>query len=393
MRFVFLMSLLVLTACAAPGEKPPAEEKKLPLVLQLSRFDRLPGWRDDSFDGVAQAFGRSCDKIEKKDPEKPFGPDARWGLNKDWQAVCGTFRTLPAGDAAALRNFIQTQFTPYAASAGTEAEGMFTGYYESSLNGSLKKHGAYQIPLHARPDDLVMVNLGEFRDELKGQRIAGRVTDGYLKPYETRADIVAGKLPPAQEKVLVWVDDAVDAFFVQVQGSGIVTLDDGTAMRIGYDGQNGHPYYAIGRDLVKRGVMEKEQVSLQTIRAWLEQNPGEAAALMNTNPSYVFFRELKNKEGPEGAQGVALTPRRSMAIDRALLPYGMPVWLDAAHPGDEAAPRLRQLMITQDTGGAIIGPVRGDFFWGYGPEAEHFAGIMKSKGQYWLLLPNNVTPR
>ena len=269
--------------------------------------------------------------------------------------------------------------------ADAESTGLFTGYYEAALKGSRTRKGPYQYPLRARPDDLVMVQLGDFREELKGQRIAGRVQSGRLKPYETHAEINAGKLPPAQDKTLVWVDSPVDAFFVQIQGSGVVALDDGTLMRIGYAGQNGHPYYAVGRELVKNGELSKDEVSMQSIRAWMTNNPDKARALMETNKSYVFFEEVKS-EGPKGGEGIALTPMRSLAIDHSLIPYGMPVWLSADHPVPSQG-RLNRLMITQDTGGAIRGPVRGDFFWGYGTQAEKLAGAMKSQGRYWFLLP------
>ena len=242
----------------------------------------------------------------------------------------------------------------------------------------------YKTPLYQRPDDLVMVQLGDFRDHLKGERIAGRVIDGNLKPYEPRAEIVAGQWPH-NEEVLVWVDDPVDAFFVQIQGSGVVQLDNGQAMRIGYAGQNGHVYYAIGRELIKRGELTKENVSMQSIRAWLENNPAQADEIMNTNASYVFFRKLDG-EGPIGGEGIALTAGRSLAVDRSLLSYGLPVWTDIEAPYEGAAP-LRKLMVAQDTGGAIRGAVRGDVFWGYGDHAESVAGSMKSSGQYWILLP------
>ena len=229
-----------------------------------------------------------------------------------------------------------------------------------------------------------MVQLGEFRDDLKGRRIAGRVIDGKLKPYESREQIVAGNWPHNQE-VLVWVDDPVDAFFVQIQGSGVVQLNDGNVMRIGYAGQNGHVYYAIGRELIERGELTKEEVSLQTIRAWLEKNPAQADEIMNTNASYVFFRELDG-EGPLGGEGVALTAGRSLAIDRSLISYGVPVWTDIEPPSASVG-KIQRLMVAQDTGGAIRGAVRGDVFWGFGERAEAIAGPMKSRGQYWILLP------
>lgn len=393
MRFVPLAFVLLLSACATPPavpEKEKTEAAAAPLVITRSSYAALPDWGSDNFEGIRVALSRSCEKAAALKPENDFGPDARFGKVKAWQDACTRFMEMSSTHPQGYKAYFEQMFVPHEVRAGTEAEGLFTGYYEASLRGSKTRGGKYQIPLHARPSDLVMVNLGEFRDELKGQRIAGRVKDGSLKPYETREQILAGKLPKDLEKVLVWVDDPVEAFFVQVQGSGVVQMDDGSVMRIGYDGQNGHIYYAIGRELVKRGELPKENVSMQAIRGWLETHPDQAAELMNTNKSYVFFRSIEGA-GPIGGQNLALTPHRSIAIDRSLLPYGMPLWLDAEGPGSEG-PRIRQLMITQDTGGAIRGPVRGDYFWGFGADAEDKAGKMKSKGRYWIFLPAAQTP-
>ncbi|PNW60305.1 UNVERIFIED_CONTAM: hypothetical protein BEN50_26175, partial [Euhalothece sp. KZN 001] len=267
---------------------------------------------------------------------------------------------------------------------GKEDTGLFTGYYEASLKGARERGGAYQYPLRALPDDLVMVDLGAFRDDLKGRRIAGRVRGSRLHPYESRADITKGALPADQDQALVWVDDPVDAFFLHIQGSGRVMLDDDTAMRVGYAGQNGHPYYAIGRELIRRGELDKDEVSLQSIRSWLRQNPDGAWDVMFTNASYVFFRELEGA-GPIGGGGLPLTPGRSLAIDPTRIPYGTPLWVDIDHPDEKAAP-IRRLMVAQDTGGAIRGAIRGDVFWGHGDRGEYYGGKMKSDGRYWLLL-------
>lgn len=360
-----------------------------PLNLSASRFSDLPGWKLENFKNLGQAYTRSCNHIVKKDAQKLFGADLKFGKAQEWQIACRKFKKVNVNNTASVRTFFEQNFIPHSVSAGRDTEGLFTGYYEASLNGSRTRHGAYQYPLRARPDDLVMVDLGAFRKELKGQRIAGRVRGGKLKPYETHKEILAGKLPKSQDKPLIWVDSPVDAFFIQIQGSGIVALDDGSVMRVGYAGQNGHPYYAVGRELVKSGELTKGNVSLQSIQEWMETNPDKAQDLMTTNKSYVFFRELKG-EGPVGGEGIALTAQRSLAIDRSIIPYGMPVWLSAEHPDKASDKMMHRMMVTQDTGGAIRGPVRGDFFWGYGEQAEKSAGPMKSKGRYWFLLPKNI---
>ncbi len=378
-----LVSSLLLSACAGMTDTAtslyPAEDA--PLSITPVNFAALPGWENDKLDGTIEALVRSCSKLKAQPQTRVFG-DPAWNITVgDWTPACSR---IESGQAAAdPRAFFQMFFTPYEATSGTHKEGLFTGYYEASLRGSRVRNDVYNTPLLKRPDDLVMVELGEFRDTLKGQRIAGRVVNGALKPYETRADIESGKLKDAQ--ALVYVDDAVDAFFLQIQGSGRVTLDDGGEMRVGYAGQNGHVYYAIGRELVKRGHMDKDQVSMQSIRDWLEAHPDQAPEFMNLNPSYVFFTELTG-DGPLGAQNVALTPTRSIAIDRTKIPYSTPLWLSIKEPvagkGD-----IQRLVIAQDTGGAIKGPIRGDYYWGYGDEAAHNAGLMKAPGRYWLLLP------
>lgn len=379
MRFIpFIFLLIVLSACEHKPHEPG------PLELQAAEFNDLPGWQGDDMARFGEAYTRSCVRILKRDSGRAFGPLEAAGTYGDWQPLCREFQALDPKSAAGLRAFFEQNFRPFLVTAGDEPRGLFTGYYEASLHGSRTRFGPYTIPLHARPDDLVMVHLGQFRDHLKGERIAGRVVGGTLKPYESRAEIVAGDWPH-EDKVLLWVDDPVDAFFVQIQGSGVVELPDGQRVRIGYAGQNGHPYYAIGRELIKRGHLTKETVSMQSIRAWLAANPAQAEEIMNTNRSYVFFRELEG-EGPLGGEGVALTPGRSLAIDRTEISYGVPLWVDI-EPPVSGWDNLQRLMVAQDTGGAIRGPVRGDFFWGHGEKAEALAGAMKSQGRYWVLLP------
>ena len=380
----------MLSSCEEAAQAPvaPIEEQKPPeLRLIQSSYTDLPGWGNDDYTQIVTPLVRSCERILKRSGDEPFGPLEQAGTYEDWQAACREFANVATGTSADIKAFVENTFTPYQVLADDNPEGLFTGYYEATLNGSATKSEQYAHPLYKRPDDLIMVDLGQFRDHLKGERIAGRVIGGNLKPYESREDIVAGNWPH-NDQVLVWVDSAVDAFFLQIQGSGRIMMDDGSMMRVGYAGQNGHPYYAVGRELIKMGVLTKETVSMQSIQQWLEDNPERADAIMNTNQSYVFFQELDG-EGPLGGENVALTPRRSLAIDRSLLPYGMPLWVDIAAPM-EGEQGLQRMMIAQDTGGAIRGPVRGDVFWGYGEQAEIIAGHMKSSGRYWALLPNSL---
>ena len=241
-----------------------------------------------------------------------------------------------------------------------------------------------------------MVDLGRFRKQLRGQRIAGRVVDGRLQPFETRAAIEAGALADRGLELL-WVDDAIEAFFLHIQGSGRVVLDNGEIERVGYAGQNGHAYFAIGRELIARGALDRDNVSLQTIRAWLTAYPEEARAVMNKNASFVFFQRIKG-DGPIGAFQVVLTPGASLAVDRRFVPLGVPVWLETLIPeadGENVEKPVpwRGLLVAQDTGGAIRGVVRGDIFFGAGFKAEAIAGRLKSPGRYFILLPRTVVNR
>ena len=369
-------------------EPEPLEDR---LVLVPADFEELEGWRDDRAAEALPALRRSCEVFSRRDPTAGIGPDEVGGRVADWRDFCTGVST--ARDDGSVRQLIEQHLRPVQVRNHDERTGLFTGYYEPSLRGSRRRSEAYPVPLFRKPDDLLTLDLADWSDRFEGDRISGRVGDGTFKPYYERAEIAGGALD-GRDLELVWVDDAVDAFFLHIQGSGRVELEEGGEMRVGYGGQNGRPYYAIGRELVERGALTLEEVSLQSIRAWLAAHPEEAAAVMATNPSFVFFRELEG-EGPVGTMGVALTPGRSLAVDRAFLPLGAPVWLDGLAPsadgsGDRA---LRRLLVAQDTGGAIKGPVRGDVFWGHGPDAEEIAGHMKHEGRLWLMLPRAVVER
>jgi membrane-bound lytic murein transglycosylase A len=371
-RAAAFLLLFALFACA-PRPPPPDH-----LTLSPASFASLPQWRDDNTAAALAAFARSCVQLAKEPSTAPLGVA---GNAAEWQSACAA---VPQNaDDAAARRYFETWFEPWLAGNNGATEGLFTGYYEPELAGARHPGPGFTTPLLQRPPDLVMVDLGLFRPALRGQRIAGRVVDGRLQPYQDRAQIERGALD-RYRLPLFWVADPVDAFFLEIQGSGLIELRDGGAVRIGYDGQNGWPYVPIGRLLVERGALTKENVSLQTIRAWIEAHPAEGRALMDANPSYVFFREIKG-DGPLGSEGVVLTPGRSLAVDRRFVPLGVPVFLDA---GDG----IQRLMVAQDTGGAISGPVRGDVFWGTGAGAEARAGPMKARGRYFLLLPKGVSP-
>lgn len=391
----FLLLLSAAAGCGIFRERPPEKDR---LALEEVSFSDLAGWAGDRHAEALAAFRKSCDHLLRQPDPRPLGETPAFGRAADWRPVCAEAVRLeasgPAGSDGA-RAFFEKWFSPFRATNNGDPKGLFTGYYEPVLRGSRTRGGAYTIPLHSRPPDLVTVDLGLFQKDLRGRRIAGKVKDGQLRPYPDRAAINAGALDGLGVEI-VWVDDPVAAFFLHIQGSGQVVLEDGSVLRLGYAAQNGHPYHSIGRELIRRGIFPRESVSLQTIRAWLREHPDEARRLMEKNPSYIFFREIGG-EGPLGAQGVVLTPLRSLAVDRRFIPLGIPLWVDTTAPGTKPGGGftlpLRRLFVAQDTGGAIQGPVRGDVFWGRGPEAEEKAGRMKQEGEYYLLLPRSLARR
>ena len=381
--------VILMQGCAPQPERAEPDR----LMLRPVSFQNLPGWEADDQKAALQALLRSCVALEERADDDPLDIASLGGRVGDWRAVCADAAGLE--DAAQARAFFESRFTPYEARNNAEAEGLFTGYFEPELRGALREDGRYRVPLYGRPQDLVSVDLGLFRSEFTGERIAGRVASGALEPYATRAEIDTGALA-AQGLELAWVDDPIDAFFLHIQGSGRISFEDGTARRVAYAATNGHNYFAIGRRLVALGAFSPEEVSMPAIRDWLDANPDRAPEVMRENASFVFFRWLGDgqaADGPVGAQGVPLTAGRSLAVDRRFVPLTVPIWLESAAPDPDPAKKdrpLRRLMVAQDTGGAIRGPVRGDVYWGTGDEAGAVAGRMKHEGRYWLLLPRGL---
>jgi membrane-bound lytic murein transglycosylase A len=368
---------------------------RVPVFASLSDADLVAAW---------PAWLQSCRAFERV--------AARRAL---WQPVCTAAAALPARDAATLRSFVRTSFDAWRLRAETREEpgnagtgasaaeprllsiadrGRITGYYEPLLSGSRARDARFSVPLHRRPDDLLIVDLGSVHPELAGKRVRGRLVDSpagkRVVPYFARSELDDGVLNGHE---LLWVDDAIEAFFLQVQGSGRVQFADGTQVRLGYADTNGHPYRSIGRVLIDRGELTFEQASMQGIQAWARANPGKLKALLDENPSYVFFRELPVGDpaaGPVGALNVPLTPGYSVAADPQFVPLGAPVIVDTEHPSTRAP--LQRLMLAQDTGGAIRGPIRFDFFWGFGKPAGEHAGRQRHEVSAWLLLPRGLTP-
>jgi len=368
---------------------PPAAPEPT-LTLEAVDYTQLPGWQADSVGDALPALRKSCYRLSKKSDAQLVGRDEIGGTAGQWRAACKAAKAVNASDHVAARTFFETHFRPFLAKNNDEPEGRFTGYYEASLRGSRKRQGKYQSPLYKRPADLVMVNMRNFTSNPSRRRIAGRVVNGLLRPYETRKQIRNGSLK-GKKLELLWIDDKVDGFFTQIQGSGLVKLDDGKEMRIGYAGQNGHSYTAIGRELVRDGHITREEMSMQAIRSWLANNPKKADEMMDRNQAFVFFTEVTGG-GPVGSQNVELTPERSAAIDRNFIPQSAPLFIDTMVPTEDGTAEVvfQQLVIAQDSGGAIRGPVRADIFWGASDRATAIAGRLKSRGKYYLLLPTAV---
>jgi membrane-bound lytic murein transglycosylase A len=306
----------------------------------------------------------------------------------EWKEPCAVAQDVDARSDRAIRTFFEAFFTPNQVfNPDGSDSGLITGYYEPLLNGSRKRGGPFQTPLYRAPEDLLTIDLSSVYPELKNMRLRGRLVGNKVVPYPARAELMHSNTLAGRE--LLWVDNPIDAFFLQVQGSGRVHLvDSKETVRVAYADQNGHPYRSIGRYLVDKGELTMDQASAQGIKAWLAAHPSRQQELLNANPGYVFFREEKladPRKGPKGALGVPLTAQRSVAIDPRYIPLGAPVFLSTTEPGGKAP--LQRMMVAQDTGGAISSAVRADYFWGYGPEAGERAGKMKQRGMLWVLLP------
>jgi membrane-bound lytic murein transglycosylase A len=365
---------------SAPTPAPaPVPQVSTPAELMKPvTFAVLPGWNQDDVREAWPAFLASCGVLVKK---------------ADWQEPCTIARTINGADAKAVRTFFEAFFVPHQVfnPDGSES-GLVTGYYEPLLRGARKRGGPYQTALYRVPEDMLTIDLAGLYPDLKGMRLRGRIEGKKVVPYFSRAEMAQANTLAGKE--LVWVDDPIEAFFLQVQGSGRVQLSDtGETVRVAYADQNGHPYKSIGRYLVDKGEMTLDQASAQSIKAWFAAHPARRQELLNANPSYVFFKEEKltdPKIGPKGALGVPLTPQRSIAVDPQFVPLGVPVFLTTTQPGSNIA--LQRLVLAQDTGGAIKNAVRADYFWGFGAQAGSKAGKMKQRGMMWVLLPKLSGP-
>jgi membrane-bound lytic murein transglycosylase A len=377
-------------AVAAAPCPEPAPSTTDHLTLSAVEFTELPGWADDHHAEAVPAFLASCTKLAAKPDGAPVGVDGNSGKAGQWRAPCAAAARLAPGDDAAAKAMFEREFRPYAARGDAGSEGKFTGYYVQALRGSRTRRGAFRYPIYKRPPDLVQVDLEDYLSDARGRHVWGRVdAKGVLRPYPTRAEIRGG-LYDGKGLELLWVDDRVDALFTHIQGSGKVTLDDGSVVWIQFDGKNGRQYRGVGKLLRELGEPPGTG-TMPGIRAWFEAHPQRFDELADQNEAYVFFTE-SSQPGAVGSQMVVLTARRSLAVDRAFVAASTPIWVDTRAPavGSATTQPWRHLLIAQDTGGGIKGPVRGDIYWGDDAAADDVAGRMGGPGTWWLLLPRGV---
>jgi membrane-bound lytic murein transglycosylase A len=375
MRRGVLASILMLAACVPLPPQPvlvcpqcpPAKPAPETAGYIESTFEALPGWPSAGLERSLRAFITGCPR------PGALGP------------ACALAAATPTGDEHAARRFFETAFIPYAlVSSDGPDTGLITGYYEPIVEGSRTQSALHPYPIFGVPEDLIVVDLVATNPDVRNLRLRGRVEGRRLIPYFSRAEIDS-RGPAFPAPVVAWTNDPVELFFLQIQGSGQVRLQNGERLRIGFADQNGHPYRSLGRYLMERGELPLEQTSMQGIKAWATANPTKLQEALNANPSYVFFRELPSSDGPIGALGVPLTAEYSLAVDRRFVPLGAPVYLATSFPFSEE--RLERVMAAQDTGGAIRGVIRADFYWGTGPGAGALAGRMRQQGKMWLLWP------
>jgi peptidoglycan lytic transglycosylase A len=389
LSFLTFVLILLLNACSTETRTPPVtvetpEKPADPTIipppsspaipnLKATEWSELAGWSSNDFMPAWEAFLKSC---------------ATLGKQPLWQKSCTAAVSITQPDNATLRDFFEKSFVPYQIlNADGSNEGLVTGYYEPLLQGSRKPSERYRFPLYTAPDELLVIDLGAVYPEIENMKLRGRLHGRNVVPFYSRAELMNNPEILSGYEFL-WVDDEVELFFLQIQGSGRIELENGEILKIGYAEHNGHPYRSIGKLLVQKGELPLEKASMQGIKQWGQQNPEKLDNLLQQNSRFIFFRELPNDlSGPLGALGVPLTAGRSLAIDPRAAPLGAPIFLATTWPNTDKP--LQRLMVAQDTGNAIKGNVRADFFWGFGPEAGNQAGKMKQAGRMWVLMPED----
>ncbi|MBE6451594.1 MAG: murein transglycosylase [Alphaproteobacteria bacterium] len=379
-RIGLLFISLFLVCCVAKQHTEPVFtlSDNSEVFLKKSAFAELKNFSSDNLSETIEAFEKTCDAVKEN---QALLDGAKIGINAQiYLEKCAVFDDENIVSSDDMRRFLLNHFEPYLVSDKTGSKGKFTSYYEAELKASKTRHDEYVYPIYNRPDDLIEINLTDFDKTLPNKRILGRIEGSKLIPYYTRAEIENNGL---NAPIILWGNDAVDIYLMQIQGSAVALLDDGTSVRIRYADNNGHSFVGIGSILLKKGLLKSGQASMDKIRDWLKQNPDIAMVNMSENPRYIFHK-ISDADGPIGALGVSLTAGRSLAVDNTFIPLGSLLWLETVGPDSE---KIEKLVIAQDIGGAIKGAIRGDYFWGHGEQALLSAGKMNSSGQYYILLP------
>lgn len=357
-------------------------------AFRQSNFQQLPHWQQDNHLIAFNSFQISCNDILKQNPNGAFSQNILGGNTKDWQKICVAAKLLNNPSQNDAKNFFEKWFVPYHITNNYNPKILFTGYYLPLLHANYQNDQHYKVPVYSVPTDLIEVKLKNFKQEYRTKKsLYGQLQGNKILPYPDRAAINQGAINNSA-KILLWANNAVDLFFLQIQGSGLVELPDGQHLILGYAGSNGRPYTSIGNFFIRHKIFTKENVSMQSMRSWFEQHPDKIDEVLNKDQSYIFFR-LLDQHDPIGSERVPLTPGRSLAVDTHLLPLGAPIWVSTAIPTSNGKTNLNRLFIAQDTGGAIIG-MHCDTYWGAGDQAAFIAGNLKNQGQLWVLLPRNI---
>lgn len=367
---------------------PQAPKRHLKSKFTRVNWNSLPGWNNDDMENIWLALVNNCKGLMRPVSGSLTAPT--FADPRQWHGFCLAMTKSGLNESSGsgqIKQFLQDNLNPWRLdAAGKQAQNTVTGYYEPVIHASREKGGDYQWPLYAVPEDLLTIDLGSVYPELTGKRIRGKLDGDRVVPYDTRAQIAAK--PERQPKAIVWANDPVEAFFLQIQGSGQALLPNGESIRLAYANHNGQPYASIGKWLAKKGEMPISKASMQNIKAWAKSHPERVQEMLNANPAVVFFEEQQvpgKQYGPNGAYGIPLIAGRAIAVDPEYVPLGTPVFLATNRPGSNQP--LQKLVFAQDTGAAIKGAARADFYWGTGDTAGQMAGRMKQNGKMWVLLP------
>ncbi|MBO6289167.1 MAG: murein transglycosylase A [Alphaproteobacteria bacterium] len=371
--------IILLNGCAKESTSPA--EKQSAVELQKVQISKLSGWQSEKFSEVSEVFNKNCYKILENVNEYIYASAIKI-KTKDYQKVCSKFLSKNIRSDIDMRHFIELNFDVYAVTDNGDAVGKFTSYYEAVIRASFEKSGKYKYPIYGKPKDLIEINLKDFDENLPNTRLVGRISGNKFIPYYSRREIENNGI---KAPVLMWGDDLVDIHFMQIQGSAVAKMSDGSELRIGFADSNGLKFKGIGSILMEKKLLSAGEVSMPKIREWLRKNPDKAKDLMAENNRFIF-QKISDADGPVGALGVSLTAGRSLAVDNQYIPLGAMMWLDTVNPDNG---NLKKIVFAQDIGSAIKGVVRGDYFWGQGEQALKHAGRMNSKGKYYIFVPKN----